>query len=171
MTSFYLPNAHKRLINDLISAHPTAIVVEVDKIIQQIQTIVKQVSNGVLLVLILILIAGGLVMASAVNASLALRRQEIGLLRTLGSPRALLLKSLGLEFALLGLIAGILGAFGAEILLLCMQHFVLETPLQPHFAYWLATPLASAFAICAFGMLLLRRTLDTPPATILREAA
>lgn len=171
MTSFYLPNAHKRLINDLISAHPTAIVVEVDKIIQQIQTIVKQVSNGVLLVLILILIAGGLVMASAVNASLALRRQEIGLLRTLGSPRALLLKSLGLEFALLGLIAGILGAFGAEILLLCMQHFVLETPLQPHFAYWLAAPLASAFAICAFGMLLLRRTLDTPPATILREAA
>ncbi len=170
ITSFYLPREQKPLINTLMTNHPTAVLLEIDKIIRQIQTNVQQISNGVLLVLILIVTGGALVMASAVNASLAQRRQEIGLLRALGSPRKLMLNSLAIEFGLLGIIAGLIAATGSEVLLLCLQHLVLKTPLQPHWAYWLATPLISALALSALGVALLRRTLDTPPAVILRQA-
>ncbi len=170
ITSFYLPAEQKPLINTLITNHPTAVLLEIDKIIRQIQTNVQQISNGVLLVLVLIVTGGALVMASAVNASLAQRKQEIGLLRALGSPRKSMLNSLAIEFGLLGIIAGLIAATGSEVLLLCLQHFVLETPLQPHWAYWLVTPLISALALSALGVALLRRTLDTPPAVILRQA-
>ena len=106
ITSIYLPAQQKSFINQLLLDHPTILVMELDRIIEQIRSIVNQVSDGVLLVLWLTLIGGCLVLLAAVMGSIAARKQQAGLLRALGSSRQLIVGSICAEFAILGFLAG-----------------------------------------------------------------
>lgn len=171
ITSIYLPAEQKSFINKLLHDHPTILVMELDRIIEQIRSIVNQVSDGVLLVLWLTLIGGCLVLFAAVMGSIAARKQQAGLLRALGSPRQLIVGSICAEFAILGGLAGLIAIVGTEILLISLQTFVLETPMQPHYLYWLISPLSGALFVTALGYLGCRRVVTTPPAIVLREAA
>lgn len=170
ITSIYLPPAQKSFINKLLHDHPTILVMELDRIIEQIRSIVNQVSDGVLLVLWLTLIGGCLVLFAAVMGSIAARKQQAGLLRALGSPRQLIVGSICAEFAILGGLAGLIAILGTEILLISLQRFVLETPMQPHYIYWIISPLSGALFVTALGYLGCRRVVTTPPAIVLREA-
>lgn len=171
ITSLHLPAADKAFINELLRTYPTVLVIELDRVIGQIRTIVNQVSDGVQLVLWLTLAGGCLVLLAAVSSSIEARKQEVGLLRALGSPRRLMLGSVWLEFSVLGLLAGIIAVLGAEVLLASLQHWVLETPIKPHVLFWFAGPLASAGLIGGLGVLSCRSAVNTPPAIVLREAS
>jgi putative ABC transport system permease protein len=171
ITSLHLPAADKAFINELLRSYPTVLVIELDRVIGQIRTIVNQVSDGVQLVLWLTLAGGCLVLLAAVTSSIEARKQEVGLLRALGSPRRLMLGSVWLEFSVLGLLAGIIAVLGAEVLLASLQHWVLETPIKPHVLIWFAGPLLSAALIGGLGALSCRSAVNTPPAVVLREAA
>ncbi|MDO6747658.1 ABC transporter permease [Gilvimarinus sp. 1_MG-2023] len=170
MTSVYLPPEKKRFINTLLTRYPTIVVLELDRIINQIRDIVAQVSDGVGMVLVMVLLGGCLVLIAAVTGSIEARKQEAGLLRALGAPRRLLVGSIWIEFALLGFCAGLIAVLAAEALLLGLQVFVFEIPVQPHYIYWLLTPVLSAFFVSSLGALSCRQSVTTPPATVLREA-
>ncbi|WP_323814382.1 ABC transporter permease [Cellvibrio sp. NN19] len=170
ITSIYLPAEQKSFINTLLLDHPTILVMELDRIIEQIRSIVNQVSDGVLLVLWLTLIGGCLVLFAAVMGSIAARKQQAGLLRALGSPRQLIIGSICAEFAILGGLAGVIAILGTEILLISLQTFVLETPIQPHYVFWFISPLSGAIFVSALGYIGCRRVVTTPPAVVLREA-
>ena len=62
MTSFFLPASQKLFLNELLNGHPTITVIEVDAIIEQIQTIISQVTLAIELVLVLIMVAGAMVL-------------------------------------------------------------------------------------------------------------
>lgn len=171
ITSLYLPLEQKSFINDLLRRYPTMLVIELDRIIDQIRTIVTQVSNGVLLVLWLTLAGGCLVLIAAVTSSIDSRKQESGLLRALGGPRRLMIGSVWVEFSLLGGLSGIIAVMGAEILLVSLQYWVLETPVRPHYLFWLIGPLAGALLVGALGAFSCRSVVNTPPAVVLREAS
>lgn len=170
MTSVYLPPEKKSFINTLLTRHPTMVVLELDRIIDQIRNIVTQVSDGVGLVLLMVLVGGCLVLFAAVSGSIETRKQEAGLLRALGAPRRLLVGSIWIEFALLGFCAGLIAVIAAEALLLGLQVFVFDIPVQPHFIYWLLTPLTGALFVSSLGVMSCRQTVVTPPARVLREA-
>lgn len=171
ITSLYLPLEKKAFINQLLRQHPTVLVIELDRIIDQIRTIVTQVSNGVQLVLWLTLMGGFLVLFAAVTSSIDSRKQEVGLLRALGSPRRLMLGSVWLEFAILGFLAGLIAVIGAEILLVNLQYWVLKTPIQPHYLYWLIGPAIGSFLVGSLGAYSCRIVINTAPAVVLREAS
>lgn len=170
ITSIYLPTAQKSFINTLLRDHPTILVMELDRIIEQIRSIVNQVSDGVLLVLWLTLAGGCLVLFAAVMGSIAARKQQAGLLRALGSPRQLIVGSICTEFAILGFLAGLIAIIGTEILLISLQTLVLETPIQPHYLFWIISPLSGALLVTLLGYMGCRRVVTTPPAIVLREA-
>src|SRR5690554_284875 len=171
ITSLYLPTDKKAFINELLHAHPTMLIVELDRIIEQIRTIITQVSNGVQLVLLLTLVGGCLVLFAAVTSSIDSRKQEVGLLRALGSSRRLMLGSVWAEFSILGLLAGTIAVIGAEMLLISLQYWVFQTPITPHYIFWLVGPLSGALLVGALGVLSCRSIVNTPPAVVLREAA
>jgi len=170
MTSIYLAPEQKLQLNRLLREHPTLVVIELDRIIDQIQGIISQVSNGVLLVLALTLIGGVLVLWSAVEGSMEVRRQEAGLVRALGGSRLLVQGSITAEFALLGAVAGAIAVLGAELLLFGLQTYVLHVPIQAHYSYWLITPAGTCVLISALGYLACRPVLQTPPAIVLRAS-
>jgi putative ABC transport system permease protein len=169
LTSVYLDPDNKLFINKLLEQFPTIVVIEMDRVIAQIQSIVSQVSAGIELMLWLVLLGGFMVMWAAVSATMDERKQETALLRALGSSRRRLLGSLWIEFSLLGGLAGVMAVFGAEVLLLSIQHWVLDMPLQVHVGLWLWGTLGAMLLIGGLGVLSCRRVITTSPGRILRE--
>ncbi len=170
ITSIYLAPEQKLVINQLLQENPSILVIELDRIIAQIQKIIQQVSDGVLLVLFLTLAGGCLVLFAAVISSVDNRKKEAGLLRALGSSRQLILGSILVEFAILGFLAGFIAIVGAEVLLFGLQTVVLDTPIQPHYLYWLISPVSGSLLLMLMGYFSCRRVVTTPPSIILREA-
>lgn len=169
LTSLYIPPSKKHFVNTLISNMPTVSVIEVDTLIERIQTMINQVGQGISLVLWLVLVAGVLVLLSAVHASLQIRLQESALLRALGCHRKRLRGSLWLEFTFLGGVSGLFAAAAAESVLLGLQHWVFHWELQPHPALWLAGPISGALLIGILGAVSCRHVIKTPPAVVLNS--
>jgi putative ABC transport system permease protein len=169
LTSVFVPNQQRAVIATLLKEYPTITVIEVGKIIQRIKAIIDQVSKGIELMLWLVLFGGVLVLVAAVNASMNSRMKETGLLRALGSGKQLILRSLTMEFATLGFIAGVIAVFGAETLLLGLQYLIFDGQIKPHYELWIAGPLLGAALIAGIGLLSCRKVVSIPPSIVLRE--
>ncbi len=169
MTSFYLAPADKPYLNRLLAAFPTVTVIEVDKVIAQVQSIVSRVTQAVQLVLGLVLAAGCLVLVASIQASGEERLREHALLRALGASRRLVSGALGVEFGLLGCFAGLIAAFGAEVTVFVLddQIFHLSTRLHPW--VWFAGPVAGATIVCGIGLFGTRSLVAAPPVDVLRD--
>ncbi len=169
MTSFYLPPQEKAFLNRLLAAFPTVTVIEVDKVIAQIQSIVGRVTQAVQLVLSLVLAAGCLVLIASIQASGEERLREHALLRALGASRRLVRGALGAEFAILGVFAGLIAAFGAEVTVFTLDKQVFELSPQLHPWVWLAGPLLGGAVVCGIGLFGTRALVASPPVMVLRE--
>jgi len=169
MTSFYLAPEEKGFLNRLLAEFPTVTVIEVDKVIAQIQSIVGRVTQAVQLVLSLVLVAGCLVLVASIQASGEERLREHALLRAIGASRRLVRGALGAEFALLGVFAGLIAAFGAEVTVFALDKQIFELSPQLHPWVWLAGPLIGAVVVCGIGLFGTRALVGSPPVLVLRE--
>jgi putative ABC transport system permease protein len=169
MSSFYLAPEKKAFLNDLLAAFPTVTLIEVDRLIAQIQSIMGRVTQAVQLVLVLVLSAGCLVLVASIQASGDERLREHALLRALGASRRLIRGALAAEFALLGVFAGTLAAFGAETTVLMLSEQFFKLPARLHGWVWLAGPLFGAAVVCSVGMLSTRALVNSPPVGVLRD--
>lgn len=169
LSTLLLEGEDKLLLNDLLRQYPTMVVLEVDALIEQIQTIIAQVSSAVELIAVLVLVAGSLVLLSCVNATLDERFRENAILRTLGAGRKLIMSSLLIEFAFIGLLAGLIATLGAEISVYYLQVQVFQQEFVPHYWVWLAGPIAGTVIIAALGVAATRRVVSTSPLAVLRH--
>ena len=169
MTSLYIPAQQKLLVNDLLRAYPTVQVIELDKIIDRIRTIVSQVTRGLEVMTLLILGCGILVMFAAVSLSMSERLQESAILRTMGSTRGLILGIQWVEFSALGAMAGLLSALGAEAAVAMLQLFMFDLPFSMHPWLWLVGPLAGAALVGALGVGYSRKAVVQPPLDVLKS--
>lgn len=168
MTSFYAPDDGGRFVASIIKSHPTALVIEMDKIFDQIRQVVEQVSGAVELVFWIVLAASLLVLLAAVSASMEARTQELGLLRALGAGPGLLRWRLVIEFSALGGLAGLLAALGAEGFLFALQTLSFNMEPQFHPWLWIMTPVFGALVIGVLGMVRCQHLLRIEPAQVLR---
>jgi len=169
MTSLYIPPQKKLLVNQLLRTFPTVLVIELDKIIDRIRTIVSQVTRGLEVMTLLILSCGVLVMFAAVSLSMSERLQESAILRTLGSSRRLILGIQWVEFTTLGLMAGLLASIGAEAAVAILQRFMFDMPFALHPWLWLVGPLAGGVLVGALGVGYSRKAVVQPPLEVLRD--
>ncbi len=157
-------------VHKLARTYPNIRVHSLASVLKNINNNIEQITQALSLVLSLTLIAGALVLISAVNSTIDSRKQQVGLLRALGSSQKLMLSSTFIEFALIGFLAGTIAIIGAESLLIGLQVFIFKIPVQPHYIYWALTPLLSAMLIALLGVNACRPALKTPPMAVLREA-
>ena len=169
MTSFFLGRERKPFLNQLLSAHPTITVIEVDAIIEQVRSIVARVTQAVELVLYLVLAAGALVLIASIQSSRDQRLQEHALLRALGGTRKLISGALLVEFSVLGAFAGIVAAVGAEITVWALNSEVFELSTRLHPWLWAGGPLLGIAVIASVGYLGTRKLVASPPIAVLRE--
>jgi len=169
ITSFHLGEENKLALNEFSRRFPTISVLEIDHIIERIQQIVRQVTQAMEAILALILAAALVVMAAVVSATLRDRQREGALLRTLGGEQSLLVNSTMLEFALLGLFAGILGVLAAEGAVYALQVGMFEGAFRWHWQVMLPVPVISATLLALFGRWQLRPVLKVSPMLLLRR--
>ena len=169
MTSLYIPPEKKLLVNDILRGFPTVQVIELDKIIDRIRTIVSQVTRGLEVMTLLILGCGILVMFSAVSLSMSERLQESAILRTLGSSRRLILGIQAIEFTTLGVMAGLLASAGAELSVAMLQRFMFDLPFSMHLWLWYTGPILGGLLVGLLGVGYSRRVVVQPPLEVLRN--
>ena len=169
MTSLYIPPEKKLLVNDILRGFPTVQVIELDKIIDRIRTIVSQVTRGLEVMTLLILGCGILVMFSAVSLSMSERLQESAILRTLGSSRRLILGIQAIEFTTLGFMAGLLASAGAELSVAMLQRFMFDLPFSMHLWLWYTGPILGGLMVGLLGVGYSRRVVVQPPLEVLRN--
>ncbi|OAT34768.1 putative ABC transporter permease subunit YbbP [Proteus myxofaciens] len=153
MSSFYY-DGNGELITTLNRQFPTVSVLDTGALIQQVQQILQQVSRALEIMVGLVIICGGLLLISQIQVGMTQRRIELVVYRTLGASKSLLRRTLWAEFALLGLMAGVAAAIGAEVALSLLQKSVFNFPWQPQWKMWILVPILGALLLSFCGTVL-----------------
>ncbi|WP_114191605.1 putative ABC transporter permease subunit YbbP [Edaphovirga cremea] len=130
---------------------PTLSLLDIGSILKQIGQVLQQVSRALEVMVVLVLICGTLLLLAQIQVGMRQRRQELVVYRTLGASKKLLRGTLWCEFAVLGLVAGIAAAVGAEAALWLLQTKVFEFNWEPNFILWWLLPLLSAILLSLCG--------------------
>jgi len=168
-TSFYLAPDEKYRVSELLEFMPTITLIEVDVAIEEIKTIIDQVSRAIELVLLIILVAGALVLIAGVSSSVDERLHESAILRALGAGRMTLLGAVAIEFAAMGALAGVLAIMGSESAGWVIQTQMLELDYQFQWMLWPLGVVLGAVIIGSLGTYACRRVVYAPPLQVLRE--
>lgn len=171
LSTFRMTPSQKPLIDAFTRAFPTVVVIEVDALVAQVRNVIRQVSLAIELIFALVLGAGLLVLLACIQASLDERFREHAVLRTLGAGRRLIQASLVIEFAWLGLAAGVLAALGAEAAVYYLQTQVLEQGFRAHVWVWVTGPVLGVAVISGLGLLATRGLLRAHPLALLQRLA
>ncbi len=169
MTSFFLEPEEKPFLNRFIRSFPTVTVIEMDVVVAQVRGIISQVSAAVELVLLVIMAAGALVLVAGVQASVDARMHESSILRALGARRRLVLGGLLIEFAAMGLFAGLLATVAAELSVYILQAQVMGMQYAPSPWVWPLGIAVGTALIAGLGVFSCRKVVSSPPLAVLRE--
>ena len=169
ITSFYLPETQKNVLNTLVKKYPGTTILEVDLILQQFKTILTQLTQAINYLLYFALMAGFTVLFAAVYATLDNRIYEGALMRTLGANRSLLRKTHIIEFGTLGLISGLLSVVISEAIMYALYTQVMNMEYHPSFYLWTTIPLTGALFVGMAGCWGVRQVLNKSPLRVLRE--
>lgn len=130
---------------------PTLSLLDIGAMLKQVGQVLQQVSRALEVMVVLVIICGTLLLLAQVQVGMRQRRQELVVYRTLGASKRLLRGTLWWEFALLGLVAGLAAAIGAEAALWALQRLVFDFPWQPNWVMWWLLPLAAALLLSLCG--------------------
>ena len=169
MTSMFIPTDKKVLISEILQAYPTIQIIELDKIFDRVKKTISQITKALEAMTILILFCGILVLIASVHLSVNDRKREAAVLRTFGCNRNKIILVQLIEFVILGLVSGFLGAFGAETVITLLSQTVFEFSLTLHPWIWFFGPLAGMLVISIFGIYACRDAVSSPPLKILRS--
>jgi putative ABC transport system permease protein len=169
LSSVYVEREDRLIVNDLLSVYPTMLVIGLEEIFERVRFVILRVSQGIGLMLIMILACGVMVLFAAIGSTFDERMQESAVLRTLGSSSRLVLGSLTVEFVTLGLIAGGVAAICAEAVIMMLQWWVFELPVQWHPSLWLLGPVSGMTLVGGLGLLRSRKLVKVPPLESLRS--
>ncbi|MEO7916950.1 MAG: FtsX-like permease family protein [Dokdonella sp.] len=171
LTSFHLPATQAGALGSVVRAVPNVSLVDVNAILERVRELIARVSMAVTWVLGFSLAAGVLVLLAALASTADERRFESALLRTLGATSGQLRAAVLSEFAAVGLLAGLIAAFGAAMtgIALARTAFRLDDYMPPWSGLTLSTLIAVLFVTVA-GAVGTRKIARTPPMLVLRSS-
>ena len=158
-------------VSAMVQNFPTAVVIELGDIIGRIRDVINRVTQGLELILLLVLLCGALVLFAAIGVSYDERLRESAILRTLGSSKKIIVGALAIEYATLGAIAGVIASVGAEIVLYFVQRNVFDLVPQWHPNLWFLGIVSGALLITVLGLLRSKDIISVPPLQSLRQLA
>jgi putative ABC transport system permease protein len=118
--------ARARLQRDIVARYPNVSVIDLRELLDTGRAFIGSITLGVSIVGGLVLFTGALILTGAVAMTKYRRIYEAAILRTLGASTRLIGSLLFVEYGLLGLIAGIVGAGGGAALSWAISHWAIE---------------------------------------------
>lgn len=169
VTSFYLPPGNVELLNALVKQFPNFLLIDVAQVLQQVQKMIMQVSRAVQFVFLFTLMAGLVVLYAAIASTQDERLYQATIMRTLGASRSQLARANLAEFAMIGALAGLIAAAGANALGYALADRIINVGYSFSPAVWAVGLVCSIVGVAAAGYLGTRRVLRVAPLRVLRE--
>ncbi len=152
----------------LFAAFPTVTVINLADVLDRIESVVNQITFVVRFLAGFSIFAGLMILASSIASTRFRRTREAVVLKTLGATRGRIIRIFSVEFSVLGLLAGAVGAVFANLL---TRVLLVKLEAQWHFE-WRAAVVAlvgTAILAAATGWLASYRILGLRPLEVLRE--
>lgn len=169
ITSFHLPSEGAAAMADLVKNFPNLTLIDVDAVVHQLQSVIGQVARAIQFVFVFALLAGGIVLYSAMLTAFDERRYELAVMRALGAQRQQLVQAMRVELAIVGGLAGLFAAAGAMVLGAVVSQQAFQLELTPNLWLPFLSAAGGAVLTVAIGWQGFRRLLRAPPLLALRN--
>ena len=160
--------ARARLQTALVSVAPNVSVVDGREIIEAIKSVVDNVTLAVTVVGTLVVLSGLMILIGAVAMTKFRRVYEAAIFKTLGATRRLIAAVLVLEYGLLGILAGGIGAGGAIGLTWAISKYALDIPFKPLIGLSAAGVVVTTVLVAVIGVMSSWEVLQRKPLATLR---
>jgi putative ABC transport system permease protein len=164
-----LPRGSEQKVQDALAAsYPNVTLIRVREVLEKIAGVLARIGVGIRFLGGFTVLAGIAILGGAVSAGSARRGREVALLKTLGMTRPGVAGAFAVEYALIGLVAGLIGAAGAVVLayMVVTRGFELPWELQ---SLPVAVALAGAVLLAVLaGLAASSRALERRPIEVLR---
>jgi putative ABC transport system permease protein len=164
-----LPRGGEQRVQDLLAAsYPNVTFLRIREILEKVLKVLRRISLGIRFLGGFTVVAGIAILAGAVSAGSARRGREVALLKTLGMTRRGVAATFAVEYALIGLVAGAIGAGGGTVLAwgIVTRGFEMPWVFAP---LTLATALAGSVLLAVLaGLAASLRALERRPIEVLR---
>jgi putative ABC transport system permease protein len=157
-----------RLQAALVNVAPNVSVIDGREILDAITAVIDNVTLAVTVVGTLVVLSGLMILIGAVAMTKFRRVYEAAIFKTLGATRRLIATVLLLEYGLLGMLAGGIGAAGAIVLNWAISRYALEIPFTPLFGLSGAGVVITALLVAAIGVVSSWDVLQRKPLATLR---
>ena len=152
----------------LFAAYPTITVISLADILQTVQDVVGHITLVIRFLAGFSILAGAVILASSIASTRFRRIKEVVVLKTLGATRVRVAQVFSVEFAVLGLLAGAVGAVFANLLARILLH-----RMQVTYHWNLSGSAVAVIATAALAMITgwvaSFRILGQKPLEVLRE--
>ncbi len=167
----HLPTGGEGPFQDRVAASfPNVTVLRVREILDKVVAVIRALAEGVRFVGAFTVLAGTAILAGAVAAGAARRSREVALLKTLGATRAGVVAAYSIEYALVGLVAGVIGAVGGGVLSWAVVVRGMEIPWALDPMPLVVGALGSAALAVVAGLAASARALRVRPVEALRTS-
>lgn len=158
--------------NTIASEFPSVVTIRTARGLESARRILNAAALAVSIVAATSLIASLLVLASVVAANKQRQLQEAAILHAIGSRQGSLMRALGVEYLLLGVVVGTFATFFGTLLGTMVATLWLELPVGP-IAWVSAASVAFGVALLCLGAgaLWVSRSISVSPAQLLRDVA
>jgi putative ABC transport system permease protein len=140
INSFYLAKDKKKLVTDLTNQHPTAIIIELDRIFEEIRQIINKVSSAIELIMVFVVGAGFALLWAAMEHTFSQKLHQSAILRTLGASRRFIATSFRFEFLWLAILSSFVAISCIELVSYFLYRQIFNIEFEFHFALWWQLP-------------------------------
>jgi putative ABC transport system permease protein len=160
--------ARARLQTALVSVAPNVSVIDGREIIDAIKAVIDNVTLAVTVVGTLVVVSGLMILIGAVAMTKFRRVYEAAIFKTLGATRRLIAAVLVLEYGMLGILAGGIGAGGAIGLTWAISKYALEIPFKPLIGMSIIGVVVTTLLVAVIGVMSSWEVLQRKPLATLR---
>jgi putative ABC transport system permease protein len=165
-----LPRGREQRVQDLLAAgYPNVTLIQIRAVLEKIVAVLDRIGLGIRFLGGFTVLAGVAILAGAVAAGSARRGREVALLKTLGMTRKGVAAAHAVEYALIGLVAGAIGAGGGALLAWRVLAEGFELTWRPQPLPLVAALAATAALTVAAGLAASARALEKRPIEVLRS--
>jgi putative ABC transport system permease protein len=163
------PSAETSLQRAVVAAFPNVTAVNVGDVLDSFARILDRLSLAVRAVALFCILAGALVMATALTATRYRRLYESVILKALGATRGVIARAFAVEYVILGAVAGGIGVVMATGLSWAVLRFILDLPWSVQPSVLLTGLTLTMVLTLLVGFLSTFRILGQKPLAVLRH--
>lgn len=162
------PEREQPVQDRIVAEFPNITVIQIREVLERVAAVLGKAAAGVRFLGWFTVLAGVAILGGAISAGEARRGREVAVLKTLGVTRGGVVAVFAVEYALLGAVAGAIGAAGGSVLAFLVVTRVMDLPWTAPIATTAAVIAGLSLLAVLAGTLASLRALARRPAAVLR---